>query len=62
MAADSTNRKMNQNTTDAIRRDGLAPGLTFSTYSPVWPECRCLSRPTFSSPFDTTVLTILAMK
>ncbi len=36
IAAERTNRKMSQNTTPAISADGLAPGLIFSTYSPVW--------------------------
>ena len=32
MAAEIANRKMNQKTTVAMSFDGLAPGLTFSTY------------------------------
>ena len=61
MAAEIANRKMNQNATLPIRRAGLAPGLTFSTYLPASLECRVRSSPTFSSSRATMPLTTLAM-
>ncbi len=35
IAAESTNKKISQNTTPPINAAGLAPGLIFSTYWPL---------------------------
>ncbi len=43
IAAESTNRKISQNTTSPISADGLAPGLILSTYWPLCPESRAWS-------------------